>query len=286
MKRVFIGFDSAWADNPKAPGAICALVLEGDEPATFLPPRLAGFSAAAEFVADAAHDADYVLIGIDQPLIVPNADGMRPCERVASSIIGKLGGGVQPARRGGGGARFFGDSAPIWRFLEAASVRLNPNEARVETIGRFAIEVFPALALPSLQPAIFSRGRAAKYNPALRSKFDLADWRLVCNGMAGVATLAGLSPLADWLWEASALESPRKADQDKLDAAICLLIAFGWSYGSPGDPAVIGCGQFGYIAALVSPEMNHALGQAAAARSIPYNVTWSGEHSLPAADAS
>jgi hypothetical protein len=39
MREVLIGFDSAWTDSPKNPGAISAYVLEGRQYETFHPPR-------------------------------------------------------------------------------------------------------------------------------------------------------------------------------------------------------------------------------------------------------
>jgi len=273
IRSVLIGFDSAWADNPKAPGAICAMVAN-DDTQEFIQLKLVGFDAAADFVREVTQSADYVLIAIDQPLIVPNLQGGRPCERVAGSLIGKLGGGVQPARRCGGGSRFFGDAAPIWRFLRAIEADLNPFEARCAKTGRFAVEVFPALALPTLQPEILHRARAAKYNPANRSKFSIEDWRLVCSGVENGAAVLGLLSLAEWAAAMRDLDHPRKADQDRLDAAICLLVAAGWRQGGLGDPLVIGCGQFGYIASLASPEVMSVIASAGQAKTVQINVAW------------
>lgn len=39
--------------------------------------------------------ADIVTIFVDQPVIVTNQTGQRPVEKIVSSIISKLGGGVQ-----------------------------------------------------------------------------------------------------------------------------------------------------------------------------------------------
>jgi predicted RNase H-like nuclease len=282
MKQVLIGFDSAWANNPKAPGAICAIVYQDGQPTAFNPPQLVNFSQAADVVRRLTHDTEYLLVAIDQPLVVPNDEGMRPCERVAGSLISKLGGGVQPARRSGSGARFFGDGAPIWSFLEQLSVRLNPFEAQSAVTGRFAIEVFPALALPSLEPSILSRGRAAKYNPAVRHNFDLADWRLVCLASATAAKKADVAQLGDWLESQALLDRPGKADQDRLDAAICLLIAIGWRFGSPEDAFVIGCGQSGYMVSPGSAPVVEILRRSADVRDIPFNQIWHGDSKAPA----
>ena len=40
---IYIGFDSAWTDNPKAPGAICAVGIEDGHAARFEAPKLVSF---------------------------------------------------------------------------------------------------------------------------------------------------------------------------------------------------------------------------------------------------
>lgn len=48
----WVGFDSGWTDNPRAPGAICAVISDALRPMEFLAPRLATFAQALEFVGD------------------------------------------------------------------------------------------------------------------------------------------------------------------------------------------------------------------------------------------
>ena len=64
---------------------------------------------------------DYVLIAVDQPTVVPNDSGARPVESVVASLNGKLGSGVQPANRQR--VEFFGNNAPIWRFIDRIKAR-------------------------------------------------------------------------------------------------------------------------------------------------------------------
>ena len=42
----FVGFDSAWADNAKAPGAISSVHFDGVGFTDFRPPQLVGFGGA------------------------------------------------------------------------------------------------------------------------------------------------------------------------------------------------------------------------------------------------
>ena len=126
---VYIGFDSAWTDNPKAPGAICAVAIENDRLTRFDAPQLVSFDQALTFIQKARSESGATLIALDQPTVVPNRTGMRPVERVAASLVSWLGGGVQPANRGRLG--MFCDASPIWRFLALLGAEENPEQARV-----------------------------------------------------------------------------------------------------------------------------------------------------------
>jgi predicted RNase H-like nuclease len=82
-----IGFDSAWTDNPRAPGAICTIRIERAGRRTLVPPRLASFDEARAAIEAESAISDLRLVALDQPTLVPNATGMRPVDRVAASLI-------------------------------------------------------------------------------------------------------------------------------------------------------------------------------------------------------
>ena len=273
--EVLIGFDSAWTDSLKNPGAIAAYVLEGGQQVFFHEPRLATFGAALRFIEQVTVKAEFVLIAIDQPTVVPNHDGCRPVDRVASSLVSRLGGGVQPARRGGRGAAIFGDSAPIWSFLANVNAMQSPLEARAAPSGRYIMEVFPALALPAIVPTIWERCRAAKYNPGA-SKFDPHDWPIVASGVADFANNLGMGSVAKWLEDQASRVRPRKTDQDCLDAAICLIVAFAWRYGPLGNLLQIGDEITGYMATVASAQTRAVLVKAAEQRDVAIDRGWSG----------
>lgn len=273
MREVLIGFDSAWTDNTRNPGAICAMHLDDGSCVRFDPPHLVTFDQAARFVNRSAAGGDVTLVAIDQPTIVRNETGSRPADKVAASLISRLRGGVQPARRGAGGASMFGAGAPVWRFLREIRAVQNPQEARTSERGRYVIEAFPALSLPALVPQFWLRKRGAKYNPVVRH-FAIDDWRLVATGLGRFAGQHGLEPLTDWALEESGRVSPRKADQDRLDAAICLAIAVGWRRNAAAIQ--FGDERYGYIVGLVSAETRAVLEAAAALRGVPIDRTWTG----------
>jgi predicted RNase H-like nuclease len=173
-----IGFDSAWTDQAKAPGAICAVEINGDGERRFDPPFLARFDQAAAFIEQKNAQFDKCLVCIDQPTIVPNLAGGRPVERVAASIISFVGGGVQPASRAR--TSMFGDDAPIWRFKKRLAASDDALTSVSAKSGLFIAEVFPALALISFGPQFFGRKAAPKYNPGNRRTFKIQDWQAVC----------------------------------------------------------------------------------------------------------
>jgi len=111
-------------------------------------PELASFDQAFDFIAAEQSMCDVCIVALDQPTIVPNPGGMRPVDKVAASLISWLGGGVQPANRSKKG--MFDDDAPILRFKRRLSASDDAEAARLAEQGLFLVEVFPALALPSL----------------------------------------------------------------------------------------------------------------------------------------
>jgi predicted RNase H-like nuclease len=140
-QTIFVGFDSAWADKPDGPGAICSIAFLGDRFSDFSPPEMVGFGAALTYINRLQRSDAATFVALDQPTIVPNRTGMRPVEKAAASLISWLGGGVQPANRGK--TMFFGDEAPIWRFIEKLEAIEDPEAARVAAQGEYLMEVFP-----------------------------------------------------------------------------------------------------------------------------------------------
>ncbi len=260
------GFDSAWTDNPKQPGSISAL-MGNNQNWVFHAPRLARFDEALAFIF--AHPAQKQIIALDQPTIVNNASGIRPVERIAGSIVNKLGGGVQPANQGR--ANMFDAAAPVWRFIQVLQAIQNPFTARSEAQGRFLIEVFPALAIPSMVPNIWKRGRAAKYNPGQAAKFQLADWQLVCDGLIEFALDCGLPTAVEYLRTEQVKPKPTKSDQDRLDSVICTLIGFCWLKSGSAANCVIGDGHSGFMVTPALPAIQSILHRTATEKSVPFN---------------
>jgi len=264
---VIFGFDSAWTDAPKAPGAICALAFDEQGHVALHEPRLVSFAEALVFIDSLRRGFALSLVALDQPTIVPNAGGSRPVDKVAASLVSFVGGGVQPANRSKIG--MFCDNAPIWPFVSALNANMDPVAARTARTGHFLIEVFPALALPSLNHAFSERLQAPKYNPQNRSKFRISDWLSVSRVVQAAAEDYGLGSLAHWAYQMSKIAQPRKADQDRLDAALCALIGLNWRAGSVNSSAILGDLHSGYMVTPISDATRSRLLQAATRLGVP-----------------
>jgi predicted RNase H-like nuclease len=256
MPVTFVGFDSAWTDNPTSPGAICSIDYDGRQFSGFKEPILARFSQALVFIRGVDGPGGLTLVAIDQPTIVSNQSSMRPAERVAASAISWLGGGVQPANRARVG--MFDDGAPIWSFLRDLNATEDPELARSAQVGLHIMEVFPALALPAFHDDFCGRLRAPRYNPARRT-FRREDWVRVVEVVAAESEKLGCSVVTEWCTPLGALSNPHKSDQDRLDAVICLLIAIRWRLSPREQSVMIGDRTHGYIIAPVTDETRRRL---------------------------
>ena len=261
-----VGFDSAWTDNPKAPGAICVIHLEPAGTYLNLAPQLASFAEALDIIQRESKNAQKCVVALDQPTIVPNLTGSRPVDKVAGSLISWIGGGVQPASQSKKG--MFDGAAPIWRFKQALGAIEDPELARTALSGTFLLEVFPALALAAIENAFCSRLAAPKYNPANRRRFKISDWQAVTEAVRRFGLSNSLLHLDEWCSVVASQETPRKADQDKLDALICGLIGLHWLVGPRDQSVMIGDLESGYMIAPAINGVNDRLRAAARQRDV------------------
>jgi predicted RNase H-like nuclease len=165
----------------------------------------------------------------------------------------------------------FGDGAPIWGFLDRLRLSgdLDPDAATAATSGRFAFEIYPAAALIGLCPEFHERSRCAKYNPAKRKTFTLADWGVVCRHVGNLGHSLGVAGIQDWATAHSQIERPRKTNQDCLDAAICVLITYLWWRDGLTRSLVVGDTESGYIVTPTNEKMSETLRAAACRLGVP-----------------
>jgi predicted RNase H-like nuclease len=267
----FVGFDSAWVDKLKSPGAVCAVTFANNVPIRFHPPQLASFDQALAFIRKVSSGSKFLLVALDQPTIVPNLTSMRPVDRVAASLVSWLGGGVQPANRSRTG--MFCDASPIWKFLKALGALDDPEQAQSAHEGRYLMEVFPALALASLAAESFGRLKGLRYNPARKKTFRHADWITVAEAATVKARTLGLNELAQWCDGAAGIAHPRKDDQDRLDSALCLLIALHWQRRPRRESIMLGDLSRGYMVLPASLDVRERLTVAAQKYSVSLDAS-------------
>ena len=281
VKTVISGFDSAWTDNPRQPGAISHIVMEGEDRG-FILPALVTFSKALENLKSIADEKDTHLVALDQPTIVNNMTDSRPVDRVAGSLLSSVKSGAQPASRSRIG--MFDNSAPIWNFLNHLGYPQLPwSVLKSEEVAgsKALIEVFPALSLLGLAPAFFERGRAARYNPSNSKTFDLGDWISVCRFVEEYAVEHRIGVMKSWARKAATIASPAKADQDQLDSAICAICGFHWlTYGVYRN-TVIGDTSSGYMVVATTADTHNILFRAAQRLTLPINTSWESVEQRP-----
>jgi predicted RNase H-like nuclease len=231
MTTLLVGFDSAWTVHNA--GGVAALFERGDRCYVDLgPPRTANFQQAADAIRHWQHEcnADRTVVLIDQPTIVTNSTGQRPVENIVSSAITKRRGAMQPANTGRVG--MFCRNAPIWPFLEACG---GPADFHRPSGAAQVFETYPALAMAALgwtlpDPERLT-GRLPKYNPDRKATFSLADWQYVCRRTAEEFRDRSVPSISEWVDEAAKATTPKKPDQDRIDACVCLLVALHLSEG-------------------------------------------------------
>ena len=155
----------------------------------------------------------------------------------------------------------FCDASPIWGFLGALGAVEDPERARSASDGLYLMEVFPALALASL--GFFGRLAAPRYNPGRKITFQMNDWVRVANAAAKQADSLGCEDLAEWCRSAGGIPRPRKADQDRMDSALCVLIAIYWRLRPREDSLILGDLTTGYMVLPASREVRERLTMAA-----------------------
>jgi len=224
MTTLLVGFDSAWTSTKS--GALVGVLRNNDGTIRELGlPQVVNYREAegAIFEWQSQQNPEATIVLLDQPTIVTNASGQRPVENLIASPVSRRYGGVQPANT----ARkdMFGTDAPVWRFLAQFGGPADPLEPLK---GTWVIETYPVLAMIALGwelPDSRPTGRLPKYNPTRKKTFSVSDWRHVCQLASSALRERKLTDAVGWLDGAAQNELPRKSDQDRLDACVCLLTA-------------------------------------------------------------
>lgn len=244
MTTLLVGFDSAWTRSQS--GALVGVLHLDDGTFRCLgAPQIVNYhegeGVILKWQTEQAPTATIVLL--DQPTIVENVTGQRPVENIVGSLVGIRYGGMQPANTNR--EEMFGKAAPVWPFLARFGGPADPLEP---IAGTRVFETYPVLAMIALGWVLTDSrptGRLPKYNPKRRRTFLISDWRYVCGLLSGVFRECGLMDLVRWLNLAAQSTLPRKVDQDRLDACLCLLVAL--HLAERKDCLMVGNRQTGYI---------------------------------------
>jgi predicted RNase H-like nuclease len=224
MTALLVGFDSAW--TPTNSGALVGVLHLDDGTFHELgPPRIVDYPQAEGVILNwqAEQIPAATIVLLHQPTIVTKPEGQRPVENIVGSAVSLRYGGMQPANTSK--KEMFGAEAPIWPFLTRFGGPADPLEPVANTR---VFETYPVLAMIALlwtlqdsRPA----GRLPKYNPERKKIFSNSDWQHVCRLVSGAFNERGLAEIVRWIDSAARKTSPRKSDQDGLDACVCLLVA-------------------------------------------------------------
>lgn len=235
------GFDSAWGGTQK--GAICDLIVDKQSGAVTIEalPSSASWEEANERVSRYSSFPHHV-IAIDQGLVVPNCEGMRPVEKGIARALGSMHCSAYPSNRSNSSC--FGNDAGIWRFLstlEGNSYRHEPMAIPKSETGRFFFECYP-------HPAIIGM---MKLDMILKYKCrhrNAVDWTLLLRFLRSLP-INGISEVIN------SLATHNKTNEDKIDSIVCAYVAYlWWSHGTDRS-TMIGNVTTGYIVTPHTHEM-------------------------------
>jgi predicted RNase H-like nuclease len=244
VTTLLVGFDSAWTLTNS--GALVGAIRFNDGTFHGLgTPQIVNYREAEVVILkwQAEQVPTATIVMLDQPTIVKNTAGQRPVENIVGSPVSLRYGGMQPANTAR--EEMFGKEAPVWPFLTRFGGPADPLEPIADTR---VFETYPVLAMMALGwmlPDSRAAGRLPKYNPERKRTFSISDWRYVCGLASGAFNDRGLSDIVQWINQAARNPSPRKSDQDGLDACLCLLVALYVADGK--DSLMVGNRQTGYI---------------------------------------
>jgi pyridoxamine 5'-phosphate oxidase len=229
----FLGIDFGWENKPSG---LAALEWDGGLLHLRSLQRLTNPRQIVDWAdAEAGPDA---IAGIDAPIVIPNATGMRDADKLAHSLYGRYHAGAYPASR----ARRF------WKRTTGLSTQLlkrgfqHGDTLPHRAMGRHQIEVHPHAAAVQL----FALNRIVKYK-----KGSLASRVAELDRLRSLM-LERFPRLIPSLAMTALPETPRtgaalKDLEDRLDAITCAYVAAHWWFWGAQRNDVLGNARDGYI---------------------------------------
>ena len=228
-----IGIDLAWSDRNNS----AAAAVEAQQPQGELidyKERLRTDDEIMAFISEVAK-AEPAIVGIDAPLLVPNKNGMRPCDRKVTQEFGHYHAGAFPANRD--------------RLKRNGEVRGEELVKRLDTMGfihdynirhqdnrcRQVVEVYPhpaTITLFNLEHILKYKHRKGRSTEDRRKALNELQHHIISLRTAKPSLqMEGKCLSNTTLLAGSAL----KAHEDFLDAILCAYIVYyAWYWGEQG----------------------------------------------------
>ncbi len=191
------------------------------------------------------------LVAVDAPLVVPNVQGSRPCDRELSRHYRAQRAGAYPANREKFGGRVRGEE--LVRQLARLGFALSPRVGRQEAV-RQVVEVYPHPATIEL----FGLPRILPYKARPDRSYE-QRWAALRQLREHLAQLAQAEPSLEarrWLrkHDPFGLRGRRlKRVEDLFDALLCAYIGLHMWYWGPRGYRLFGDAEHGHILVPVRP---------------------------------
>lgn len=232
----FVGIDFGWRSQPSG---LCCLEWDGGLQWVALE-RLQAIDEILAWVDQHIRSDQDGIVAVDAPTLIPNATGMRLCDRLAHKHFGRYHAGCYPANLG---SPFAERTLALGLSLEARGFAHAPVlEAR--QAGRHQIEVFPHPAIVTL----FRLDRIIKYKKGRLAERQAELGRLRQHILTDLPNLEPSLKLATTrLPDIPSQGNALKALEDQLDSLICAYVAAHWWYWGVQRNWVLGDRTTGYI---------------------------------------
>jgi predicted RNase H-like nuclease len=236
----FIGIDFGWRSQPSG---LCCLAWQDGRLQVVELNRLDAIADILAWVDCHLPSEESGIIAVDAPTLIPNATGMRLCDRLTHRYFGRYHAGCYPANLG---SPFAERTLKLGLSLEARGFQHAPV-LQPKQLGRHQIEVFPHPAIVHL----FGLNRILKYKKGrlVDRKSELSRLRhyILTILPDQIPALAVGDEVHFTLPDIPERGIELKVIEDQLDSLICAYVAAHWWYWGLERNLVLGDRSTGYI---------------------------------------
>lgn len=236
MSMKFLGIDFGWRSQPSG---LCCLEWQQGKLHLVSLERLMAIAEILNWVDRWVASTESGVIAVDAPTLIPNATGMRLCDRLTHKYFGRYHAGCYPANLG---SPFAERTLELGLSLEARGFAHAPAIAPQQP-GRHQIEVFPHPAMIHLfkleQILKYKKGKLAERRAEL-ARLRHYILTILPHLEPALSLPEGLPPIPTRGTDLKALE-------DQLDSLICAYVAAHWWHWGTARNWVLGDRTTGYI---------------------------------------